>query len=699
MSNLIPLEDAARMLGLTVDKLNEMRSNSEIFGYKDGKSWKFKMQELDRVAEEFDIKINPNAAEAIDDIVDLVDSDDDFDIKLGSDDEMDIDLEESSIDLLADDDEVVDLEPVAKDEVAKVEDKVVSLDDDDDFEIDLEDSAEDVLDLKEDEPVLNLDDEPALDLDDEPAEEVVNLAADDDDDMALNLDDDDDSMVLNLDDDEDDLVLNLDDDKEPVLNVDAEEPTLDLDDEPVLNLDAEEPALDLDDDEPMFELDLDDDPVAEVEDVVNEVSIDDSGLDLGLADESDVAAKIDDLKEQAGDKVSALAGDAADKMGLSGELDLGDDDFDLSLDSSEDLGGVGTLASAAAGLAGLAGLAGAAARGGSEDDDEVAANDSGELDLGADSGEIMLSDDAIELDDDDIKVAAEKPEELSFGSSDIELAADGADDLNLDDSSDLLLDDEPSKGDPSTGKLMADDDQASDLMMSEEDLFEDDLEIQESHEDSIDLSSDFEDSDLIMDDSDSSAANDDSGFLLGDDDSEVDLSGGLMDLAGADDDGADEMIVLDDAADFDAPTELADDDFNLTPLEEVVEADASGSQVIALEDSEMYSEESAATLLSPGDEMESPTMLEDDSLDMGDFGGGFDAGLAAPGMAIATAAGAGALPEQPYTVWQIASLGLVLFLLLVGGMVGYDLARNLWLPEERIISGGVLPMIRSLLGG
>ena len=58
MSNLIPLEDAAKMLGLSVDKLGEMRSNSEIFGYKDGASWKFKMQELERVADEFGFTLN-----------------------------------------------------------------------------------------------------------------------------------------------------------------------------------------------------------------------------------------------------------------------------------------------------------------------------------------------------------------------------------------------------------------------------------------------------------------------------------------------------------------------------------------------------------------------------------------------------------------------------------------------------------------
>ena len=49
MSNLISLENAAKMLGLSVDKLNEYREDSEIFGYKDGANWKFKTNELQRV--------------------------------------------------------------------------------------------------------------------------------------------------------------------------------------------------------------------------------------------------------------------------------------------------------------------------------------------------------------------------------------------------------------------------------------------------------------------------------------------------------------------------------------------------------------------------------------------------------------------------------------------------------------------------
>ena len=51
MSKLIPMEQAATMLGMSVEQINELRSNQEIFGYKDGGTWKFKMTELERVAD------------------------------------------------------------------------------------------------------------------------------------------------------------------------------------------------------------------------------------------------------------------------------------------------------------------------------------------------------------------------------------------------------------------------------------------------------------------------------------------------------------------------------------------------------------------------------------------------------------------------------------------------------------------------
>lgn len=535
MSNLIPLEDAARMLGFSVDKLNELRSNSEIFGYKDGTSWKFKMQEIERVAQEFDITVNTTgaAADAVEEVVDLVD--DEFEISLeddDDDDDLDFDLSDSSEDLIQKDSAEEAIEIVTDDEPKVVEEQEVFDSSDDDGEIE----------------VIDLDDN-------------VKAVDDDDDDFDFSMGDDDDQ----------DLEIEV----------------------------ADDDVIDL----------VGDDEVPEP--VAKQPEEDDEDFDLAIAD---------------------------------------DDEFSIE----------------------------------SEEDDFQLKSDSEPLDLATDEG---------------------VEEELSLGSSDINLAGseDSQSPENTVDSAELNLDDDDlvlASG-AADGDLLAD--EPDSLLLSEDDLFEDDLKIHESHEDDIDLSSDFEDSnDLIMEDSDSSAGSvvlgdEDSGFELDDDSAEIDLSGSLMDLAGVD--GDDEMIVLDEPAAADAATEIADDDFNLTPLEEVVGEDSSGSQIIALEDSDMFGDSSAATLLSPSDEMEAEPMLTEDAMDVGDFGA-FDTGVPgmAPGMAINPGA-VGALPEQPYTLWQIVSLGLVLFLLLVGGMVGYDLARNLWLPDDQIISGGVLPMILNLVGG
>lgn len=47
-SRFVELNEAAAMLGLTPDQLIEKRSNNEIHGYRDGGSWKFKIEEVER---------------------------------------------------------------------------------------------------------------------------------------------------------------------------------------------------------------------------------------------------------------------------------------------------------------------------------------------------------------------------------------------------------------------------------------------------------------------------------------------------------------------------------------------------------------------------------------------------------------------------------------------------------------------------
>ncbi len=52
MANYVSLDEAAKILGISTDELVEMRSRGEIFGYRDGTSWKFKSEEIERVVSE-----------------------------------------------------------------------------------------------------------------------------------------------------------------------------------------------------------------------------------------------------------------------------------------------------------------------------------------------------------------------------------------------------------------------------------------------------------------------------------------------------------------------------------------------------------------------------------------------------------------------------------------------------------------------
>jgi len=63
MAALVEQKEAARLLGISEDELNAMISRNEIFGYRDGPNWKFKMQELERVADERGIQLGTDAPE------------------------------------------------------------------------------------------------------------------------------------------------------------------------------------------------------------------------------------------------------------------------------------------------------------------------------------------------------------------------------------------------------------------------------------------------------------------------------------------------------------------------------------------------------------------------------------------------------------------------------------------------------------
>lgn len=73
---LIPLEEAAKTLGVSPDELNTMRENRDIYGYRDGASWKFKPEDVERLAQEIAERGARRPSDSASLPVDLSDSDD-----------------------------------------------------------------------------------------------------------------------------------------------------------------------------------------------------------------------------------------------------------------------------------------------------------------------------------------------------------------------------------------------------------------------------------------------------------------------------------------------------------------------------------------------------------------------------------------------------------------------------------------------
>ncbi len=57
MAKLITLDDAAAQLGMTTEQVLEARSKNQIFGYRDGSTWKFKESELERFAQQKGVEL------------------------------------------------------------------------------------------------------------------------------------------------------------------------------------------------------------------------------------------------------------------------------------------------------------------------------------------------------------------------------------------------------------------------------------------------------------------------------------------------------------------------------------------------------------------------------------------------------------------------------------------------------------------
>ncbi len=242
-SELIPFDQAAAKLGVSAEKLTEMLTKKEVFGFRDGASWKFKISELERVAEEMGVSVGgisesddeyslsdsgSPAENLISDLDTPVESESaESDVLLEASDDMlladsgELKFDESGLASVMDDDLLLDDENAsgtgklgnqAGDELSLMDDELFEED-----ELSLQDSAglDDGSDLSSDfadssDVVVDDSDSNALEedmiLDEEDL--VVSEAGSDDDDFALS-----DSGILSL----DDLDGNADDfDLEPV---------------------------------------------------------------------------------------------------------------------------------------------------------------------------------------------------------------------------------------------------------------------------------------------------------------------------------------------------------------------------------------------------------------------------------------------------------------------------------------------------
>ncbi|HEV2969222.1 MAG TPA: helix-turn-helix domain-containing protein [Pirellulales bacterium] len=135
--------------------------------------------------------------------------------------------------------------------------------------------------------------------------------------------------------------------------------------------------------------------------------------------------------------------------------------------------------------------------------------------------------------------------------------------------------------------------------------------------------------------------------------------------------GEADVISLEESADMEGTTQLkSDEDFQLTPVQETTADESdSGSQVIALDADEELSS-GAFTPATSG----MVAMLEEDTGAEGAMGIS-PTGILTTGPALVATTQA---PETPYSGWNVAGLVCCALLLLMAGMMMYDLTRNMW---------------------
>ena len=184
--NLIPLDDAAQMLGKTVEELTDLRSRNEIFGLRDGASWKFKIEEINRFAEENGIEIVPleladdlsSDAELIADSsadIPLEDIDGSIDLGSGSD----INLSPSESHVLSGSDVEPGQSPSDTGKMVEGDDELLLAEDDlfgSDVDIGIQEDSDEISLDSDSDLSSDFDDDSSLMLDDDSSEIALDAA-------------------------------------------------------------------------------------------------------------------------------------------------------------------------------------------------------------------------------------------------------------------------------------------------------------------------------------------------------------------------------------------------------------------------------------------------------------------------------------------------------------------------------------------
>jgi hypothetical protein len=296
-----------------------------------------------------------------------------------------------------------------------------------------------------------------------------------------------------------------------------------------------------------------------------------------------------------------------------------------------------------------------------------------------------LSDDEF---DSLLNVSADEESEIDLeGGSSILISEEAGSGVDESSSSTVIGKEKKGEGvDEDSDLKLAQQPEDEELKLSEEPLHEElelsnDLEL-ESDDDALALG---EDSELSLSESDDeleldlSASSDalgesDSGISLAPSDSGLSLEGQGESSDALELPEDEEMISLEneiEASPDDATQLKQDEEFLLSPSDEMLgdESSDSGSQVIALEDSEAFEDDAAVPV-------EEPALLAEESAGLEEQLEPFEG--AALQEAKVALPGAGELPEASYSIWNVLGLLLIVMLLGVTGMLMTDVVRNMW---------------------